>query len=64
MKSPLPSSKAGDHGSGELPMPESKAQPPAREPRGSIFDTSYAPEGKELRKAWSRLNRRKPRSRS
>lgn len=32
---------------------------PAREPRKSIFDPSYAPEGAELRKAWSRFDRKK-----
>ncbi|MBY6091770.1 hypothetical protein ACX9MO_15285 [Pseudooceanicola sp. 502str34] len=31
----------------------------AKEPRNSIFDTSYAPEGAEFRKAWSRLDRQK-----
>ncbi|RBP94882.1 hypothetical protein DFO80_103128 [Rhodobacter sp. 140A] len=30
-----------------------------REPRKSIFDPSYAPEGAELRKAWSRFDRKK-----
>ena len=59
MKRPLPSSKAREDDSGEPPKPETKAQPPVREPRQSIFDTSYAPEGKELRKAWSRVHRRK-----
>ncbi len=33
--------------------------PPPKEPRKSIFDTSYAPEGAELRKAWSRFDRKK-----
>lgn len=27
--------------------------------RGSIFDPSYAPEGTELRRAWSRFDRKK-----
>ncbi|MCE5973827.1 hypothetical protein LZA78_10075 [Sinirhodobacter sp. WL0062] len=35
--------------------PESP-QPPVR---ASIFDTSYAPEGAELTKAWSRFDRKK-----
>jgi len=37
------------------PRPES----PTSEPRKSIFDTSYALEGAERRKAWSRFDRKK-----
>ena len=32
---------------------------PRAEPRKSIFDPSYAPEGAELRRAWSRFDRKK-----
>lgn len=36
-----------------------KAETPHPPERKSIFDTSYAPEGFELRKAWSRFDRKK-----
>lgn len=35
-------------------VPESRVTPQ----RNSIFDSSYAQEGAELRKAWSRFNRK------
>jgi len=33
--------------------------PPPNEQRRSIFDASYAPEGAEWRKAWSRFDHKK-----
>ena len=33
-------------------------EPPTRPERKSIFDTTYAPEGAERRKAWSRFDRK------
>jgi hypothetical protein len=33
-------------------------EPQDLRPKTSIFDTSYAPEGAELRKAWSRFDRK------
>lgn len=52
-------SEPGKDRSGTLPKPETRPEPADREQRESIFDTSYAPERAELRKAWSRLQRRK-----
>lgn len=43
------------------PATETSQKPDTPHPRvrGSIFDPSYAPEGAELRKAWSRFDRKK-----
>ena len=59
MKNTPLESEPGNDRSGPSPKPETRPEPAQREPRASIFDTSYAPERAELRKAWSRLQRRK-----
>jgi hypothetical protein len=59
MKSP----ETEDRESAEAARPvigtSQKAETPPGQVRGSIFDASYAPEGAELRKAWSRFDRKK-----
>lgn len=58
MKSP----QTEDRAPAEAPRPASvtsqKPETPQPPARASIFDTSYAPEGAERRKAWSRFDRK------
>ncbi len=56
------STKTGTEKTSTPQKPQIKTAKPttgeAPKPRGSIFDASYAPVGSELRKAWSRHNRK------
>lgn len=55
-KTPGPTTKRGVKPTAKRSeIPESTVIPPSR----SIFDSSYAPEGAERRKAWSRLDAKK-----
>lgn len=59
----MKSSKTEDREPAEAARPATgtaqKPETPHPPVRKSIFDSSYAPEGAELRKAWSRFDRKK-----
>jgi len=59
MDNPTSDNKTQKDADETSPGPEKKVERLDETVRGSIFDTSFGPEGSELRKAWSRVKRRR-----
>lgn len=59
MKSPETEDRVPAEAARPVTGTSQKPETPPPPVRKSIFDPSYAPEGAELRKAWSRFDRKK-----
>ncbi|PCD77131.1 hypothetical protein [Pseudothioclava arenosa] len=59
MTSPETEDRAPAEAARSTTVTSQKPESPHPPVRKSIFDPSYAPEGAELRKAWSRFDRKK-----